>query len=58
MYRIKIHSNQILFPLADYKENCNTVESIEEVAYNALSFIWNINEEAKVQSSLCFSECL
>lgn len=33
---------------ADCKENFNTVQNIEEVAYNALSFMWNINEEAKV----------
>lgn len=34
--------------LADCKENFNTVQHIEEVAYNALSFVWNIAEEAKV----------
>ncbi|KAM8975861.1 grainyhead-like protein 3 homolog [Pelodytes ibericus] len=41
-------AKQRVIDVADYKENCNTVESIEEVAYNALSFVWNINEEAKV----------
>lgn len=41
-------AKQRVIDVADYKENCNTVESIEEVAYNALSFIWNINEEAKI----------
>lgn len=35
---------------ADCKENFNTVEHIEEVAYNALSFVWNVNEEAKVSA--------
>lgn len=34
---------------ADCKENFNTVQNIEELAYNALSFVWNIHEEAKVQ---------
>ncbi|XP_050788185.1 grainyhead-like protein 3 homolog isoform X2 [Gopherus flavomarginatus] len=36
------------FPGADCKENFNTVQHIEEMAYNALSFVWNANEEAKV----------
>lgn len=35
---------------ADCKENFNTVQHIEEVAYNALSFMWNISEEAKVST--------
>ena len=26
------------------------MEHIEEVAYNALSFVWNVNEEAKVSA--------
>lgn len=37
---------------ADCKENFNTVQHIEEVAYNALSFVWNVNEEAKVSEGL------
>nr|DBA33609.1 TPA: hypothetical protein GDO54_001262 [Pyxicephalus adspersus] len=41
-------AKQRVIDVADYKENCNTVESIDEVAYNALSFVWNINEEAKI----------
>ncbi|KAG9469430.1 hypothetical protein GDO78_020517 [Eleutherodactylus coqui] len=41
-------AKQRVIDVADYKENCNTVESIEEVAYNALSFVWNTNEEAKI----------
>ncbi|KAM9319423.1 grainyhead-like protein 3 homolog [Gastrophryne carolinensis] len=41
-------AKQRVIDVADYKENCNTVESIEEVAYNALSFVWNVNEEAKI----------
>ncbi|XP_077337973.1 grainyhead-like protein 3 homolog [Lithobates pipiens] len=49
-------AKQRVIDVADYKENCNTVESIEEVAYNALSFVWNINEEAKVFISInCLS---
>lgn len=35
---------------ADCKENFNTVQHIEEVAYNALSFVWNVSEEAKVSA--------
>lgn len=54
------HSAPVSFPLtlwsptlpADCKENFNTVQHIEEVAYNALSFVWNVNEEAKVSMSL------
>lgn len=36
---------------ADYKESFNTIGNIEEIAYNAISFTWDVNEEAKVQSS-------
>uniref|UniRef100_A0A2K5S300 Grainyhead like transcription factor 3 n=1 Tax=Cebus imitator TaxID=2715852 RepID=A0A2K5S300_CEBIM len=41
-------AKQRVIDVADCKENFNTVEHIEEVAYNALSFVWNVNEEAKV----------
>ncbi len=34
--------------LADYKEVFSGISNIEEVAFNALSFIWNPTEEAKV----------
>lgn len=34
--------------IADYKESFNTISNIEEIAYNAISFTWDINEEAKV----------
>lgn len=50
------HIPSLLTPLwspavsADCKENFNTVQHIEEVAYNALSFVWNVNEEAKVSA--------
>lgn len=33
---------------ADYKEVFSGISDIEEVAFNALSFVWNPNEEAKV----------
>lgn len=40
----------LLFLLtADYKESFNTISNIEEIAYNAISFTWDINEEAKVR---------
>lgn len=38
-----------VFP-ADYKESFNTIGNIEEIAYNAISFTWDVNEEAKVQN--------
>ncbi|XP_039710758.1 grainyhead-like protein 3 homolog [Pteropus medius] len=43
---LALSSNKVKVP--DCKENFNTVQHIEEVAYNALSFMWNVNEEAKV----------
>lgn len=36
---------------ADYKESFNTIGNIEEIAYNAISFTWDVNEEAKVQNT-------
>nr|XP_008122333.2 PREDICTED: grainyhead-like protein 3 homolog [Anolis carolinensis] len=41
-------AKQRVIDVADCKENFNTVQHIEEVAYNALSFVWNVAEEAKV----------
>ncbi|XP_044853723.1 grainyhead-like protein 3 homolog isoform X4 [Mauremys mutica] len=41
-------AKQRVIDVADCKENFNTVQHIEEIAYNALSFVWNANEEAKV----------
>lgn len=38
------------FFTADYKEVYNGISNIEEVAFNALSFVWNPNEEAKVST--------
>uniref|UniRef100_A0A8C4TPK6 Grainyhead like transcription factor 3 n=1 Tax=Falco tinnunculus TaxID=100819 RepID=A0A8C4TPK6_FALTI len=40
-------AKQRVIDVADCKENFNTVQNIEELAYNALSFVWNIHEEAK-----------
>ncbi|KAJ8289473.1 hypothetical protein GJAV_G00001690 [Gymnothorax javanicus] len=39
---------QRVIDIADYKEVLNGIGNVEEVAFNALSFIWNTNEEAKV----------
>lgn len=43
----------LCFP-ADYKESFNTIGNIEEIAYNAISFTWDVNEEAKVAFFLFF----
>lgn len=34
---------------ADYKESFSTVGNVEEIAYNAVSFTWDVREEAKVK---------
>ncbi|XP_028674421.2 grainyhead-like protein 3 homolog isoform X1 [Erpetoichthys calabaricus] len=41
-------AKQRVIDIADYKEVYSTVSNIEEVAFNALSFTWNTNDEAKV----------
>ncbi|XP_043939156.1 grainyhead-like protein 3 homolog isoform X3 [Protopterus annectens] len=41
-------AKQRVIDMADYKERFNVVSDVEEVAYNALSFMWDVNEEAKV----------
>lgn len=42
--------NKLLFLApADYKESFNTIGNIEEISYNAISFTWDTNEEAKVR---------
>lgn len=43
---------------ADYKESFNTIGNLEEIAYNAVSFTWDINEEAKVSNSTLLQYCL
>nr|XP_020446625.1 grainyhead-like protein 3 homolog [Monopterus albus] len=39
---------QRVIDIADYKEVFSGISNIEEVAFNALSFMWNPSEEAKV----------
>ncbi|XP_078423211.1 grainyhead-like protein 3 homolog isoform X1 [Cetorhinus maximus] len=39
---------QRVIDFADYKESNNTISCVEEVAFNALSFIWDTSKEAKV----------
>ncbi|TKS86711.1 Grainyhead-like protein 3 -like protein [Collichthys lucidus] len=41
-------AKQRVIDIADYKEVSSGISNIEEVAFNALSFVWNPNEEAKV----------
>ncbi|XP_049451369.1 grainyhead-like protein 3 homolog [Epinephelus fuscoguttatus] len=41
-------AKQRVIDIADYKEVFNGISNIEEVAFNALSFVWNPSEEAKV----------
>ncbi|EGW09560.1 Grainyhead-like protein 2-like [Cricetulus griseus] len=40
-------AKQRVLDIADYKESFNTIGNIEEIAYNAVSFTWDVNEEAK-----------
>lgn len=42
---------------ADYKESFNTIGNIEEIAYNAVSFTWDVNEEAKVSERAALIHC-
>ncbi|CAM5099251.1 unnamed protein product [Eretmochelys imbricata] len=49
-------AKQRCIDIADYKESFNTISNIEELAYNAISFNWDINDEAKVFISVnCLS---
>ncbi|XP_042357190.1 grainyhead-like protein 3 homolog [Plectropomus leopardus] len=41
-------AKQRVIDIADYKEVFSGISNIEEVAFNALSFVWNPSEEAKV----------
>ncbi|XP_043935191.1 grainyhead-like protein 1 homolog isoform X2 [Protopterus annectens] len=41
-------AKQRCIDIADYKESFNTISNIEEIAYNAISFTWDISDEAKV----------
>ncbi|XP_057643514.1 grainyhead-like protein 1 homolog isoform X1 [Chionomys nivalis] len=49
-------AKQRCIDIADYKESFNTISNIEEIAYNAISFTWDISDEAKVFISVnCLS---
>ncbi|XP_078256225.1 grainyhead-like protein 1 homolog isoform X2 [Rhinoraja longicauda] len=41
-------AKQRCIDIADYKESFNTISNIEEIAYNAISFTWDVSEEAKI----------
>ncbi|KAM9309428.1 grainyhead-like protein 2 homolog [Pholidichthys leucotaenia] len=41
-------AKQRVLDIADYKENYSMTGNIEEIAYNAVSFTWDVTEEAKV----------
>ncbi|XP_026887328.2 grainyhead-like protein 3 homolog isoform X2 [Electrophorus electricus] len=41
-------AKQRVIDIADYKEVFSGISHVDEVAFNALSFIWNTSEEAKV----------
>ncbi|CAN9514050.1 unnamed protein product [Ophioblennius macclurei] len=41
-------AKQRVLDIADYKESISTIGNIEEIAYNAVSFTWDLSEEAKV----------
>ncbi|XP_030073302.1 grainyhead-like protein 2 homolog [Microcaecilia unicolor] len=41
-------AKQRVLDIADYKESFNTIGNIEEIAYNAVSFTWDVNEEGKI----------
>ncbi|TRY88301.1 hypothetical protein DNTS_016693 [Danionella cerebrum] len=42
-------AKQRCIDIADYKESFNTISNIEEISYNAISFTWDISEEAKLK---------
>lgn len=48
----------VFFQTADYKESFNTIGNIEEIAYNAISFTWDVNEEAKVENIVITAICV
>ncbi|XP_029958320.1 grainyhead-like protein 2 homolog isoform X2 [Salarias fasciatus] len=41
-------AKQRVLDIADYKESISTIGNIEEIAYNAVSFTWDVSEVAKV----------
>lgn len=42
-------SLSLILHTADYKESFCTIGNVEEIAYNAVSFTWDVSEEAKVK---------
>ncbi|XP_038818496.1 grainyhead-like protein 1 homolog [Salvelinus namaycush] len=49
-------AKQRCIDIADYKESFNTIASIEEIAYNAISFTWDTKDEPRVFVSVnCLS---
>uniref|UniRef100_A0AAV2MAU5 Grh/CP2 DB domain-containing protein n=1 Tax=Knipowitschia caucasica TaxID=637954 RepID=A0AAV2MAU5_KNICA len=49
-------AKQRVLDIADYKESFSTISNVEEIAYNAVSFTWDVTEEAKVFISVnCLS---
>ncbi|KAM3613967.1 uncharacterized protein V6R79_007721 [Siganus canaliculatus] len=49
-------AKQRVLDIADYKESFSTICNVEEIAYNAVSFTWDVTEEAKVFLSVnCLS---
>uniref|UniRef100_A0A9J7YC89 Grainyhead-like transcription factor 1 n=1 Tax=Cyprinus carpio carpio TaxID=630221 RepID=A0A9J7YC89_CYPCA len=49
-------AKQRCIDIADYKESFNSISNIEEISYNAISFTWDISEEAKIFISVnCLS---
>ncbi|XP_044063087.1 grainyhead-like protein 2 homolog isoform X2 [Siniperca chuatsi] len=49
-------AKQRVLDIADYKESFSTIGNLEEIAYNAVSFTWDVSDEAKVFISVnCLS---
>ncbi|XP_037533248.1 grainyhead-like protein 2 homolog [Nematolebias whitei] len=49
-------AKQRVLDIADYKESFSTIGNVEEIAYNAVSFTWDVSEGAKVFISVnCLS---
>ncbi|XP_028437202.1 grainyhead-like protein 2 homolog isoform X2 [Perca flavescens] len=49
-------AKQRVLDIADFKESFSTIGNVEEIAYNAVSFTWDVSEEAKVFISVnCLS---
>ncbi|XP_061098086.1 grainyhead-like protein 1 homolog isoform X2 [Conger conger] len=49
-------AKQRCIDIADYKGSFDTITNMEEIAYNAISFTWDTNEEARVYISVnCLS---